>query len=64
MEKENTTITNNNTKNTTENENKNQTTQKENNIEKTILTFKAPKKDLYGIYLNKDEVLTVKINQE
>jgi len=51
--------------------NKNQTTQKENNIknnnkpqEKTIVKFKAPKKDLYGIYLNKDEVLTVKINQE
>ena len=71
VEKENTTIINNNTKASTVNKNKNQTTQKENNIknnnkpqEKTIVKFKAPKKDLYGIYLNKDEVLTVKINQE
>lgn len=33
-------------------------------LEKIILTYTAKKKDLYGIYLDKDETVIVKSNQE
>ena len=29
-------------------------------VEKEIFNFKAPKTDLYGVYLNKDETLIIK----
>lgn len=46
-----------------EENNKNQIKTKEK-LEKIILTYTAKKKDLYGIYLDKDETVIVKSNQE
>ena len=46
-----------------EENNKNQIKPKEK-LEKIILTYTAKKKDLYGIYLDKDETVIVKSNQE
>jgi len=45
-------------------ENNNNQIKPKEKLEKIILTYTAKKKDLYGIYLDKDETVIVKSNQE